>query len=242
MGRIDRTRFGSCRKLSDFLTSSLPTPDGSAINSTVVTTTLTVINTAPTASLNNSGPINEAGTATVNFANQSDPSPVDQAALLYSFDFNNNGIFDVGVDIVDSANATATIPASLLTQNGFVTIRGVVKDPNGASSEAFTSLTINDVAPNIVLSGSTTNIVEGSVFTLNAVVTDPGADTISQWDIEWGDGNVETFAGNLRAFSHTYAMTDRIRSKPPPSTPTENTRTPSVLPSSRAIRFRRLRT
>src|SRR5215212_3676183 len=38
------------------------------------TTTVTVNNVAPTATLSNDGPINEGGSATVSFSGQSDPS------------------------------------------------------------------------------------------------------------------------------------------------------------------------
>ncbi|MDZ4853052.1 MAG: PKD domain-containing protein [Pirellulaceae bacterium] len=177
---------------------------GSVVSSPSVTSTLTVVNVAPKANLGNAGPVNEGSPATVSFNNMFDPSSTEQAALTYSFDFDNNGIFDAGLDIVDSTSSTANVPASLLAQSGILTIRGLVKDLNGAQTESFASLIINDVAPTINISTASTSIVEGSPFAITAQVTDPGADTISRWNIEWGDGIIETFFGNLRNFSHVY--------------------------------------
>jgi len=32
---------------------------------------------------------------------------------------------------------------------------------------------------------------------------DPGEDTITSWTINWGDGSIETFAGNPASINHT---------------------------------------
>jgi len=65
-----------------------------AVYSTGVTTisnptTLTVLNTAPTAVFAADGPIDEGGTASVRFTSATDPSNADRVAgLRYSVDFN----------------------------------------------------------------------------------------------------------------------------------------------------------
>ena len=33
----------------------------------------------------------------------------------------------------------------------------------------------------------------------------PGADTVTSWTINWGDGTIETIAGNPSSRNHTYA-------------------------------------
>ncbi|MDZ4847699.1 MAG: beta-propeller fold lactonase family protein [Pirellulaceae bacterium] len=169
-----------------------------------VTTKLVVTNVAPTATLSNSGPINETGSATVTFSNQSDPSATDQANLRYSYDFNNNGVFDVGVDIENSTSTTVTVPAALLAQNGILTVRGVVIDRDGALSEAFTNITINDVSPTLALTATSTSLFEGGTFTISLQVTEAGNDLLEKINIDWGDGVVEPFSGDVRSFTHTY--------------------------------------
>src|SRR6185369_9293513 len=52
------------------------------------------------------------------------------------------------------------------------------------------------------------SVDEGSLYTLNLSATDPGADTIQNWNINWGDGTVETIHGNPSSVTHTYANGD----------------------------------
>src|SRR5205807_2401258 len=75
------------------------------------TTTVVINNVAPTANFSSSGTANEGGSATVSFSNQADPSLADRTAgFRYSYDFNNDGTFDVQ----NSGAAQATIPTSFL--------------------------------------------------------------------------------------------------------------------------------
>ena len=61
------------------------------------TTTITINNVAPTATVvTNGGPVNEGSPATVSFTGQSDPSAADTAAgFTYSYDFDNDGTFEL---------------------------------------------------------------------------------------------------------------------------------------------------
>ncbi|WP_278466199.1 PKD domain-containing protein, partial [Gimesia maris] len=45
---------------------------------------------------------------------------------------------------------------------------------------------------------------EGATYTLNLSASDPGADTITEWSIDWGDGNVETVVGNPSSVTHVF--------------------------------------
>ena len=61
------------------------------------------------------------------------------------------------------------------------------------------------MAPTILLAGAH-NVDEGSPYDLTlGAITDPGADTVTQWIVNWGDGTpAETFSsGGLK--NHTYA-------------------------------------
>ena len=60
------------------------------------TATVIVANVAPAGSLGNDGPVDEGSQASVSFSGQSDPSADDTAAgFTYSFDFGNDGSFEV---------------------------------------------------------------------------------------------------------------------------------------------------
>src|SRR5207247_2179431 len=69
------------------------------------------------------------------------------------------------------------------------------------------SVTVDNVAPSIAISGAT-NVNEGSVYTLTlGAVSDPGADTVTDYVVHWGDGNTSTYAAN-GAKTHTYTDGD----------------------------------
>jgi len=66
-------------------------------------------------------------------------------------------------------------------------------------------ITVANVAPTLDASGAA-SVNEGATYTLALSATDPGADTISQWDIDWGDGSaVETLPGTATQATHVYA-------------------------------------
>ncbi|MEJ0068141.1 MAG: hypothetical protein WDO24_04765 [Pseudomonadota bacterium] len=136
---------------------------------TSAATTLTVTNTAPTASLVNSGPVNEGGSATVTVTNPSDPSAADTAAgFTYGFDFNNDGTIDL-----TTTSATVTIPTQYVALPGTDTIRATITDKDGAvSTTNTTTITINAVPPTLVVTGASTTSV-GATYALNLSSTDP---------------------------------------------------------------------
>jgi hypothetical protein len=92
--------------------------------------------------------------------------------------------------------ATANIRVDLFDEDG---------NPHaGAGSH---SLTVNDVAPTVSLSGAEST-EEGSLYTLTlGDVIDPGtADVVSSYVVDWGDGNSDTFnTSSLAVATHTYA-------------------------------------
>ena len=96
------------------------------------TTELTILNVDPTATFANDGPVAEGSTATVTFSGQSDPSADDLANLTYSYDFDNDGIFEV----IGSPSDSETVPARFLANGpATVTVLGRVADDDGGSLE-----------------------------------------------------------------------------------------------------------
>ena len=50
-------------------------------------------------------------------------------------------------------------------------------------------MTVDNVAPTIALSGNS-NVDEGSTYTLTlGAITDPGTDTVTEYIVDWDDGN-----------------------------------------------------
>jgi hypothetical protein len=137
-----------------------------------------------------------------------DPSPQDAAALRYSFDFDNDGTWEV----VDSASAEAIIPDALLT-DGRVDRQARVRTADDDGGFVDTTLTwiVHDVAPTITLTAPRT-VKVGEAFTVEVAVADVGRDTVSSIVIDWQDGTTTTLPlGDLSA-THVYTGSQTTRS------------------------------
>src|SRR5207237_1012673 len=128
------------------------------------TTTVTVNNVAPTATLANGGSVNEHSAGSVSFSNQHDVSPTDQAAgFMYSYDFDNDGTFE----IAGSSSPSATVPASYLDDGpGSRTVHGRILDKDGGYTDYTTIITINNVAPTATFNAPA-SVAEGSSIGLS---------------------------------------------------------------------------
>jgi hypothetical protein len=128
---------------------------------------------------------------------------------------NSGTWFDPGDDVVTlsasagsvTRNPDGTWAWSLTTtdgpdQSGTVTVTAT--DGDGESSTTSFLLTVNNVAPTLTISGNA-SVAEGSTYTLHLASGDPGADTISSWTINWGDGSTQTVGGLPSAATHVYA-------------------------------------
>ena len=63
---------------------------------------------------------------------------------------------------------------------------------------------MNNVAPTIAVSGAA-SVNEGATYSLTlGAVTDPGADTVSSYIVNWGDGGTDTYSTN-GVKTHIYA-------------------------------------
>jgi parallel beta-helix repeat protein len=158
-----------------------------AANATATDTALvTVSNVPPTATLGNNGPVAPTASVTISFTNQSDPSPVDTAAgFKYSYDFNNDGTWDV----TDSTSPTAqtSFPAA-----GSYTVKGRIKDKDGGYTDYTTTVEVT----------STTGLVayfpfdEGSGTTVHSTVGGlTGTISNASWSTNGKYGDALSFNG-----------------------------------------------
>lgn len=77
-------------------------------------------------------------------------------------------------------------------------------DMFGATATTTFTYRVLNVPPTLTLSGAA-SIAEGSIYTLNLGVVDPGQDTISSWNINWGDGSpIQAVAGNPASVTHVF--------------------------------------
>ena len=166
------------------------------------TASVIVTNVAPAATFAVTADVAEGATGEVQFSAQDDPSPIDAAAgFTYSYDFDNDGVFD------DTASpiATAIVPATYLADGPAVrVVRGRIEDHDGGFTDYLAEIIIRNVAPTLTVSGADVT-GEGAAYVLNLSASDPGQDTIVAWTIDWGDGVVEQVPGNVTSAAHVYA-------------------------------------
>src|SRR5207244_10361884 len=112
---------------------------------------ITVNNMAPIAAFGNSGPSNEGSRGTVTFSNPFDPSPADTAeGFTYSFDFDNDGTFEV----TDSPSASVEIPAAYFADGpGSRVVRGRIADKDGGYNDYTATISILNVPPTAAVTG-----------------------------------------------------------------------------------------
>jgi hypothetical protein len=143
-------------------------------------------NVAPTGSLGNNGPVNEASPATISWSGQSDPSHADtQAGFTYRYACDGANL---GPPIA-AASATCTWDDGPSTH----TVLSRITDKDGDATDRTTAVTVNNVAPTATFVVPTTPTNEGSGFTLALQnPADPSsADRTAGFKLEFdcGDGS-----------------------------------------------------
>jgi len=166
------------------------------------------LNELPTADAGGSYTIDEGDSLDLNALESSDP---DGDTLTFSWDLNGDGTFGDATGPTPTL-AWADLVALGIDDDGTFNVAVRVDDGKLGVDTASAILTINNVAPALSIFGAD-SVAEGSPYTLNLSSSDPGDDTISQWDIKWGDGsdpdndgNVgEIVSGNPSSVTHVYA-------------------------------------
>jgi PKD repeat protein len=159
---------------------------------------VTVENVAPHATLSNSGPVNEGSNAQVTFSGQTDPGTPDTAAgFRYAYDFNNDGIFDVGDGTYagSSISSSQAVPAALLDDGpASPTVRARILDKDGGYTDYLTEIDVVNIAPRLVsISGDITD--EGDSAAIVARIVDPSPTDAFEINVDWRDGTSDTIAG-----------------------------------------------
>jgi hypothetical protein len=128
------------------------------------TFTVTVGNVAPTASLGNNGPVNEASAATISFSGQLDPSGADTTAgFRYAYDCTGGT-----TTTATYANASTSASSTCSYDDGPAnkTVAGWIFDKDGGVTRYTTTVVVNNVAPTAAL-GNNGPINEGGTATIS---------------------------------------------------------------------------
>jgi uncharacterized delta-60 repeat protein/RHS repeat-associated protein len=127
--------------------------------------------------------------------------------LVYQWDLDGDGIFgETGTAAVrgDETRLRPGFSAVGLDGPSTYAVSLRVSNSSGWTSTDVVQLAITNAAPTLAMSGASSSD-EGAEYTLALAATDPGLDTISEWEIDWGDGNVQVVSGNPPTVGHVYA-------------------------------------
>ena len=160
------------------------------------TVAVTVNNVARTASISGASSVNEGSFYTLNLSS-TDPGADTVSQWVINWGDGSAAQTVTGnpasvIHIFTDGPNTRTISATVTDEDGTVNATNTV------------AVTVNNVSPTIAISGAA-SVNEGAEYTLNLSSTDPGADTVSQWVINWGDGSAaQTVTGNPASVTHTF--------------------------------------
>jgi 6-phosphogluconolactonase (cycloisomerase 2 family)/PKD repeat protein len=87
--------------------------------------------------------------------------------------------------------------------HGSYTITATAEDAAGITSANSLDVTVTHVSPTVSIAGAA-QVSAGAAYQLNLSAAETGPDTITGWSINWGDGNIEQYAGDPSAVYHTY--------------------------------------
>ena len=80
---------------------------------------------------------------------------------------------------------------------------------NGGAGAASRTIVVTNVAPTLSVFGAPT-VNERTPYAITFSAADPGADTITKWTVDWGDGTaVDLLAGTATSAGHQYAAGGR---------------------------------
>ena len=183
-----------------------------------VNSTVTVNNVAPT--------VNAGADATIN----------EGSAFSDSGFFNDPGTLDTWTATVDYGDGSGLQALALdadktfdlnhiYADNGVYTVIVTVTDDDGGSHSDTLGITVNNVAPTIILN-PVTQIDENGVAVLTGTITDAGILDTFTLDINWGDplspNNVESYTfGASATGTQSFSLTHRYLDDNPTATPSD---------------------
>ncbi|MCA9034040.1 MAG: DUF2341 domain-containing protein, partial [Planctomycetaceae bacterium] len=165
-----------------------------------ITVNVSNANEAPTAVAGPDQTISEGQSVSLSGVASSD---VDGDALVYSWDLNADGIFTDAIG-VNPTLSWAQLSALGINDDGTYLITLRVTDPSGSSAVDDLVLQVNNTEPSITLTASA-QAATGSPWTLHVASFDPGSDTVSQWLIDWGDGQTANASATSGGLLHTFS-------------------------------------
>ena len=121
--------------------------------------------------------------------------------------FSKNGGADATLFNLDSVTGVLTFTSSRdfetftdSNSDGVYEVTVQVADGNGGVDTQDISVTVTNVSPTILTTTGSASVASGVSYTLNLSADED----VTSWTINWGDGTIDTVAGNPPSVTHTY--------------------------------------
>jgi len=171
------------------------------------TATVTVNNIAPTISISGDT-VDENGVATVS-GTITDPSPLDSFTIVIDWGEGTpqSYTYAAGTTMFSESHQYFDDNPSGTSSDIYAISVSITDDDGGVDSDS-TTVTVNNVAPIISVSGDI--IDENGIATVSGTITDPGALDSFTIVIDWGEGTPQTYsyAAGTITFSETHQYLD----------------------------------
>ena len=160
------------------------------------TLTVTVANVSPTADAGQNLTAREGELITFD-GTLTDPSPIDEAALQFEWNFGDG-----------SRNSQDVDPQHAFANEGVFEVELSVLDKDGGFGTDSIQVTVTNVAPTVDI-GQAVTVAEGQAHTFVATVVDPGVDDRLEYTWQLGDGTRRT-GRDLTEVTHTYTRPGQL--------------------------------
>ncbi len=175
------------------------------------TTTVTVNNVAPVLVLNPMTAVSENGIATLS-GTITDPGTADTFTLVVDWGAGSAPVtytYAAGTTTFSETHQYLDDNPSGTSSDTYTISATLTDDDTGAETKT-TSVTVNNVAPVLVLN-PVAAVSENGVATLSGTITDPGTADTFTLVVDWGDGSAPvtyTYAAGTTSFSETHQYLD----------------------------------
>ena len=195
--------------LGDFnISVSITDEDGTFLDAANLTVTVE----APAETVNLASQVDETlnegdtFTRTIDFTDEEDNGAPGRTVDI---DWNDDGVIDESFTV--DANATSFDISNVFADGDDVsTVAVTITDGIDETDTERFDVTIDNVAPVSSITGPT-ELDEGTQYTFSfGDITDPGLDTVSNAQIDWGDGQFSVYSG-AGDYNHTFADGDEAR-------------------------------
>src|SRR5213075_3273948 len=162
--------------------------DAANATSNTASQAVTVSNVAPTIAISGAASVNEGSSYSLTLGAVTDPGQDTVSSYVVHWGDGNSDTYTTNgakTHTYADGPATRSVTVDLVDEDGTFLNR----------ANAF-SVTVNNVAPSITISGAA-SANEGSSYSLTlGAVSDPGTDTVTSYVVHWGDGNSDTYTSN----------------------------------------------